>query len=94
MAVGKAVTAWVAQINKELAVTAPDLHVMVNFDGTIFTDQAIRETEWTVVLSIIITALVCWAFLGSWRSTFNVLLSIPTSALGTFIVHELCSGSR
>jgi len=86
VAVGKAVTAWVKQINKELAVTAPDLHVMVNFDGTIFTDQAIRETEWTVVLSIVITALVCWAFLGSWRSTFNVLLSIPTSALGTFIV--------
>ena len=86
VAVGKAVTAWVAQINKELAVTAPDLHVAVNFDGTVFTDQAIRETEWTVVLSIVITALVCWMFLGSWRSTFNVLLSIPTSALGTFIV--------
>ena len=86
VAVGKAVTAWVAEINKELAVTAPDLHVAVNFDGTVFTDQAIRETEWTVVLSIIITALVCWMFLGSWRSTFNVLLSIPTSALGTFIV--------
>jgi hydrophobe/amphiphile efflux-1 (HAE1) family protein len=86
VAVGKAVTAWVAQINRELAVTAPDLHVMVNFDGTVFTDQAIRETEWTVVMSILITALVCWMFLGSWRSTFNVLLSIPTSALGTFIV--------
>ena len=86
VAVGRAVTAWVKQINRELAITAPDLHVMVNFDGTVFTDQAIRETEWTVVLSILITALVCWAFLGSWRSTFNVLLSIPTSALGTFIV--------
>jgi hydrophobe/amphiphile efflux-1 (HAE1) family protein len=86
VAVGNAVRAFVTEINKELAVTAPDLHVMVNFDGTVFTDQAIRETEWTVVLSILITALVCWAFLGSWRSTFNVLLSIPTSALGTFIV--------
>jgi hydrophobe/amphiphile efflux-1 (HAE1) family protein len=86
VAVGKAVTAWVKQINKELAITAPDLHVAVNFDGTVFTDQAIRETEWTVVMSIVITGLVCWAFLGSWRSTFNVLLSIPTSALGTFIV--------
>jgi hydrophobe/amphiphile efflux-1 (HAE1) family protein len=86
VAVGKAVTAWVAQINKELAITAPDLHVAVNFDGTVFTDQAIRETEWAVVMSVLITGLVCWMFLGSWRSTFNVLLSIPTSALGTFIV--------
>jgi len=29
---------------------------------------------------------VCWIFLGSWSSTFNVLLAIPTSILGTFIV--------
>jgi HAE1 family hydrophobic/amphiphilic exporter-1 len=86
VAVGAAVRKFVTQINKELAITAPDLHVAVNFDGTRFTSQAIDETEWTVLLSIVITALVCWAFLGSWTSTFNVLLSIPTSALGTFIV--------
>ncbi len=87
--VGTAVHATVAEIDKELAQTAPDMHVSVNFDGTKFTSQAINETEWTVVLSIIITSLVCWAFLGSWTSTFNVLLSIPTSALGTFIVMNL-----
>jgi hydrophobe/amphiphile efflux-1 (HAE1) family protein len=84
--VGSNVRAFVVEINKELAQTAPDIHVSVNFDGTKFTSQAINETEWTVLLSILITGLVCWAFLGSWSSTFNVLLSIPTSALGTFIV--------
>ena len=84
--VGQAVRAFVDQINKELAVSDPDFHMMVNFDGTRFTSEAILETEFTVLLSIIITGLVCWAFLGSWTSTFNVLLSIPTSALGTFIV--------
>ena len=89
VAVGKAVHAFVDQINKELAVTEPDLHMMVNFDGTRFTSQAIDETELTVLLSIIVTSLVVWAFLGSWSSTFNVLLSIPTSALGTFIVMYL-----
>ena len=30
--------------------------------------------------------LVCWLFLGSWSTTLNVLLAIPTSILGTFIV--------
>ena len=65
------------------------MHVSVNFDGTKFTGQAITESEWTVILSIVVTSLVCWAFLGSWSSTFNVLLSIPTSALGTFIVMDL-----
>ncbi len=42
-----------------------------------------------MLLSVIVTGLVCWAFLGSWTSTFNVLLSIPTSALGTFIVMRM-----
>ncbi len=87
--VGLAVQAFVKEINKELAQTDPDLHVQVNFDGTKFTSEAISHTEMTVLLSIIITSIVCWAFLGSWTSTFNVLLSIPVSALGTFIMMDL-----
>ena len=87
--VGLAVRAFVDEIDKEMATTDPDLHMDVNFDGTRFTSQAISETELTVLLSVVITGLVCWAFLGSWTSTFNVLLSIPTSALGTFIVMRL-----
>jgi hydrophobe/amphiphile efflux-1 (HAE1) family protein len=87
--VGIAVRAFVDQVNKELAVTDPDLHMYVNFDGTQFTSQAINETELTVLLSVVITGLVCWAFLGSWTSTLNVLLSIPVSALGTFIVMDM-----
>jgi HAE1 family hydrophobic/amphiphilic exporter-1 len=87
--VGQNVKAFIDQVNKELAVSAPDLHINVNYDGTEFTEQAINETELTVLLSIIVTGLVCWAFLGSWTSTFNVLLSIPTSALGTFIVMDM-----
>jgi len=87
--VGKAVRDFVDEVNKELAVTDPDLHMAVNFDGTRFTSDAINETELTVLLSVIVTGLVCWAFLGSWTSTFNVLLSIPTSALGTFIVMDM-----
>ena len=89
VAVGKAVRDFVELTNKDLAKTDPDLHIFVNFDGTRFTSEAIAETEVTVLLSVIVTGLVCWAFLGSWTSTFNVLLSIPTSALGTFIVMDL-----
>jgi len=87
--VSAAVRAFVDEVNKGLAVTDPDLHMYVNFDGTRFTSQAISETELTVLLSVIVTGLVCWAFLGSWTSTFNVLLSIPTSALGTFIIMRM-----
>jgi len=87
--VGEAVHLFVNEINQELARTDPEMHFEVSFDGTRFTRQAIQETELTVLLSVIVTSLVCWAFLGSWTSTFNVLLSIPTSALGTFIVMRI-----
>ncbi|MEI9999788.1 MAG: efflux RND transporter permease subunit [Verrucomicrobiota bacterium] len=87
--VGKAVRTFVVEMNKEFAQTDPDMHLDVNYDSTKFTSDAISETEITVLLSVIITGLVCWAFLGSWTSTFNVLLSIPTSALGTFIVMRM-----
>ena len=56
------------------------------FNTTTFTKNAIHETEFMVLLSIVVTSLVCWLFLGSWSSTLNVLFSIPTSILGTFVV--------
>ena len=87
--VGENVRKFVEDMNAEFAKTDPDMHMFVNYDGTHFTSQAISETEVTVLLSVIVTSLVCWAFLGSWTSTFNVLLSIPTSALGTFIMMRL-----
>ena len=64
----------------------PDIKIDVNFDSSLFIKDAIHETEFTLVLSAIITSLVCFLFLGSWSSTFNVLLSIPTSVMGTFAV--------
>jgi HAE1 family hydrophobic/amphiphilic exporter-1 len=72
---------------EELRKTLPsDIKIDVNFDSSLFIQDAIHETEFTLVLSAIITSLVCFLFLGSWSSTFNVLLSIPTSVMGTFAV--------
>jgi hydrophobe/amphiphile efflux-1 (HAE1) family protein len=64
----------------------PDVKVEVNFDSTKFISEAIHETLFTLLLSGLVTGVVCYLFLGSWNSTFNVLLSIPTSVMGTFIV--------
>jgi HAE1 family hydrophobic/amphiphilic exporter-1 len=64
----------------------PDMEIKINYDGTRFTRDSIRATMTTLIESILVTSLVCWLFLGSFRSTFNVLISIPTSILGTFIV--------
>ncbi|MBL7661626.1 efflux RND transporter permease subunit [bacterium] len=72
---------------EDLRVTLPpDIELGINFDSTRFIRESIEETEFTLVLSALATAVVCWLFLGSWVSTFNILLSIPTSIIGSFTV--------
>lgn len=51
-----------------------------------FIEESIKELQFTLILSAIVTSLVCWIFLGSWSATLNILLAIPTSIIGTFIV--------
>jgi multidrug efflux pump len=81
--VGRLVKARMEQMKQQL----PDGVVLdVNFDSTIFVEHAINEILFTLVLAAALTGIVCWIFLGSWSTTVNVLLAIPTSILGTFIV--------
>lgn len=60
-------------------------HLDVRMDTTKFIHDSVNELNFTLVLSAILTSVVCYLFLGSWSSTFNVLLSIPTSIVGAFI---------
>ena len=83
VAVAQAVKDRLAELTKALP---PDVTIGVNFDSSIFIQDAIHETEFTLVLSALITSIVCFLFLGSISSTVNVLLSIPTSVMGTFAV--------
>jgi HAE1 family hydrophobic/amphiphilic exporter-1 len=80
---GRDVRAKVAEIEKQLP---EGLFLVINFDTTVFIERAIEEILFTLVLAALLTSLVCWIFLGSWSTTLNVLLAIPTSILGTFIV--------
>jgi hydrophobe/amphiphile efflux-1 (HAE1) family protein len=64
----------------------PGMEMDVNFDTTKFIDESIHELGFTMVLSALLTAIVCWFFLGSFSATINVILAIPTSILGAFII--------
>jgi HAE1 family hydrophobic/amphiphilic exporter-1 len=83
VAVADAVKARLEELRKTLP---DDVKIDVNFDSSIFIKDAIHETEFTLLLSAAITSVVCFLFLGSPSSTLNVLLSIPTSVMGTFMV--------
>lgn len=74
------------KVDQFAKILPEDIEIGVNFDSTRFVKESISETEFTLVLSAIATALVCFLFLGSFRPTFNVMLSIPTSIMGAFIV--------
>ncbi|HTY13307.1 MAG TPA: efflux RND transporter permease subunit [Candidatus Omnitrophota bacterium] len=81
--VAHAVTARLAEVKKDLPA-GMDLSVRV--DNTKYIEDAVNELKFTLLLSAILTGLVCWLFLGSWTSAFNVWLAIPTSIVGSFLL--------
>src|SRR6201992_2663295 len=60
-------------------------HLDVQLDTTKYIRESVNELNFSLVLSALLTSVVCFLFLGSWSSTFNVLLAIPTSVVGSFI---------
>lgn len=87
VAIARAVKAKLVDIQKGLPA---GMTIGVNFDSTQFIEDSVDELKFTLLLSALLTAVVCWLFLGSWSSTFNILMSIPTSVMGTFMVIYFC----
>ncbi|WP_437630480.1 efflux RND transporter permease subunit [Sorangium sp. So ce854] len=78
--VAKGVRAALVEVQKTLP---EEMTVGVNFDSTKFIEESVHEIELELGVAIVLTALVCWMFLGSLSSTLNVVLAIPMSLLGT-----------
>ena len=78
------------QIKEKIRQTSQELpegiKIGVNFDTTKFIEDNIHELILTLALAVLFTSLVCWLFLGSWSSTLNVILAIPTALGGTLVV--------
>jgi multidrug efflux pump len=69
----------------EISASLPaGTNLSVNFDRTSFVRLSIEELIFNLLLSALLTSLVCWIFLNSWSATFNILLAIPTAIIGTF----------
>ncbi|SES83377.1 efflux RND transporter permease subunit [Stigmatella erecta] len=83
VAVAQGVHAVLAELRKDLP---EGMEIGVNFDSTKFIEESVHEIEFELLLACILTALVCWMFLGSLSSTLNVILAIPMSLLGTVAV--------
>ena len=72
---------------KELAPSLPPGTAMaVVADTTAFIEDAVSELLRTLGLAVILTAIVCYLFLGNLSSAFNVIMAIPVSLVGSFLV--------
>lgn len=85
--VGNAVLKKTAALKKTLP---PGFDIAVAYDGTEFVKESVKELNFTLLMSAILTSIVCFFFLGSWSSTFNVLMAIPTSIIGAFTILYFC----
>ncbi|MCX5782274.1 MAG: efflux RND transporter permease subunit [Elusimicrobia bacterium] len=81
--VAAAVKKRMAQIQKYLP---EGLKLKIRFDTTTFVSDSIHDMTFVMILSVILTSLVCWLFLGSFSSALNVFLTIPMSICGTLFV--------
>src|SRR5207244_2107551 len=69
---------------KRMLPAGVELNVPVDY--SIFVRENVDELRLTLFLGIVLTAGVCFLFLGSIGTTLNICLSIPTSLVGTFFV--------
>jgi len=58
----------------------------VVFDQSVFVKEAIKTLLHEGLIGLLLTSLMILIFLGSFRATMAVFLSIPLSALATFVV--------
>lgn len=87
VAVANGVHQAVAAIN----LTLPgDMSLVVNTDLTKFIRDSVHELQFELLQAVVLTAILCWLFLGSFSSTLNVILAIPMSLLGTVAVLYFC----
>src|SRR5687768_13432016 len=80
VAVARGVKEAIVEIQKTLPA---GMELGINFDSTKFIEESVHEIQFELLLSVILTAFICWLFLGSFGATLNVILAIPMSLLGT-----------
>src|SRR6516164_4529874 len=78
-----------AALPKILAGLPPELHVKQLFDQSLFVRAAINGVVREAIMAAFLTGLMILIFLGSWRSTVIVCISIPLSILVSLIVLSL-----
>lgn len=84
--ISNAVKAAIPELQKTLP---PDVQLVQVMDTADFITASISSLRETIMMALIIVSLVVLFFLGRWRATFIILLTIPISLIGSFIYLKL-----
>jgi hydrophobic/amphiphilic exporter-1 (mainly G- bacteria), HAE1 family len=88
-----AVVDGVRQLIKHLYDIPQQMKTSIVFDQSVYVKEAIDTVLHEGFLGLILTSLMILVFLGSFRATSAVLLSIPLSALAAFVVLAMMGGT-
>lgn len=80
------VTQIKAALPRVVADLPPQLRITPLFDQSVFVRSSINEVLREATIAAILTALMILLFLGSWRSTLIVCISIPLSILTSLCI--------
>lgn len=84
VAMVKAVDAALARLQPQLAQQG--VTVVKAKDNSKFINEAVHDVEVTILLGGLLTVLIVFYFLKSWRSTVITSLTLPVSIIGTYTV--------
>ncbi|MCX6125137.1 MAG: efflux RND transporter permease subunit [Proteobacteria bacterium] len=79
-----------AQVEKLKPNLPKGYDLRVNVDFTESTKAVVDTTIHKLIGAAVVTIIVCFLFLGSFQAAINILFSIPTSIVGTFIIIYFC----
>jgi HAE1 family hydrophobic/amphiphilic exporter-1 len=80
----------VESVKKEIQKLQPELppgaKIEIVRDGSIMIRDSVRDVQQTLILGAILTILIVFLFLNSWRSTVITGLTLPVSVISSFIM--------
>ncbi len=63
-----------------------DIETQISFDNTEYITESIAEVEQTIYIAFGLVALIIFAFLRDWRTTFIPIITVPISLIGSFFL--------
>ena len=88
-----AVVDGVRDLIKHLYDIPKQMVTSIVFDQSVYVKEAIDTVLHEGLLGLLLTSVMILIFLGSFRATSAVLLSIPLSALATFVILAMMGGT-